>query len=81
VKVTDNHFIGDFLSLDEILSCFEIATELSFKDREFGFHDLPSGINNIIELLGHLLTICTSNDFIIPRVDRDNGISMEVFSD
>jgi len=72
VNVTDNHFVSDFFSLNQKSSSFEIAAELSFQDREFVFDDLPSWINNGIELLSHLLTIGTPDYVIIPRADWDN---------
>ena len=81
MNVTDNHFVGDFFRLNQEFSSFKIATELSFQDREFVFDDLPSWINNVIELIGHLPTIRTSYYVIIPGADWDNRISVKVFPD
>ena len=81
MNVTDNHFVSDFFCLNQESSSFEIAAELSFQDREFVFDDLPSWIDTIIELLSHLLTILTTDYFIIPGADWDNRIGVEVFPD
>jgi hypothetical protein len=40
MKVTENHFTGDFLHLDEIPPRFEIRTDSSFQDREHVFSKL-----------------------------------------
>ena len=81
MNVTDNHFVSDFFCLNQESSSFEIAAELSFQDREFVFDDLPSGINNGIELLSHLPTICSPDNLVIPGTNRDNRIGMKVFPD
>jgi hypothetical protein len=81
VNVTDNHFVSDFFRLNQESSSFEIAAELSFQDREFIFNDLPSWINNIIELLSHLPTICSPDYVIIPGANWDNRIGVKVFPD
>jgi len=79
VKVTDNHFVGDFFHLKEVSSCFEIAVELSFQDGKFIFHKLSSRINTVIKLTSHFLTISTPDHLIFPGADGDNRISMKVF--
>jgi hypothetical protein len=81
VNVTDNHFVSDFFCLNQEFSSFEIAAELSFQDREFVFDDLPSWINNVIELASHFLTVSTPDYVIIPGADRDNRIGVKVFPD
>jgi hypothetical protein len=57
VEVTDNYFSGNFSSLEGKSTSFKITAELSFHDREFGFHELMSGINRMVEELSHFLTI------------------------
>jgi hypothetical protein len=81
VKVTDNHFSSDFLPLDDESTSFEISAELSFQDRKSIFHELSSGINNIIEMTSHFLAVSTSDYVIIPGANRDNRIGMKIFSD
>ena len=81
MNVTDNHFPGDFFHLDEKFSCFEITIELSFQDGEFVFNELSSWVYDIIELASHFLTVITPNNLIIPGTNRDNRISVKVFSD
>jgi len=46
--------MSDFSRLNQESSGLEIPAERSFQDREFVFDDLPSWINDIIELLSHL---------------------------
>ena len=81
MNVTDNHFVSDFFCLNQESSSFEIAAELSFQNREFIFDNLSSWVNNIIELLSHLPTICTPDYVIIPGADWDNRIGVKVFPD
>lgn len=81
MNVTDNHFVSDFFRLNEKSSSFEIAAELSFQDREFVFDDLPSWINNVIELLSHFLTVSPPDNLVIPGTNWDNRIGVEVFPD
>jgi hypothetical protein len=66
VNVADNHFPRDFFHLDEEDSGFEIPIELSFQDGEFIFHDLSSRVDNIVEFMGHLLTVGTTNNLVLP---------------
>ena len=77
--VTDNHFVSDFLHLHEELSCFKIPVKLSLQDGKFIFHELSSGIDGVIELLSHFLTVSTPDNLVIPGTDRDNRIGMKVF--
>jgi len=79
VNVTDNHFVSNFFRLNQESSRFKIPVELSFQDGEFIFHDLSSWINNMIELLSHLPTICTPDYVIIPGANWDNRIGMKIF--
>lgn len=81
MNVTDNHFVSDFFRLNQKSSSSEIAAELSFQDREFVFNNLPSWINNGIELASHFLAVSTSNNLVIPGADWDNRIGVEVFPD
>jgi hypothetical protein len=81
VNVTNNHFVSDFFRLNQESPRFEIAAELSFQDREFVFDDLPSWVNNVIELTSHFLTISTPNDLVIPGTNRDNRIGVKIFPD
>ena len=80
MKVTDNHFVSNFFGLTEETPRFKIAAELPFQDRESGFHELTSGINNVIELRSHFQTIDTPNGFVIPGTSRDNRIGVKVFA-
>ena len=81
MNVTDNHFVSDFFHLNEESSCFEIAIELSFQDGEFIFNELSSGINSIIELTSHFLTVSTPDNLVLSGADRDNRIGMKIFPD
>ena len=66
LKVTDNHFVGDFIHLDEEDSCFEITVELSFEDGEFVFDELLSWINDVIELASHFLAVSSTDNLVVP---------------
>jgi len=81
MEVTDNHFVSDFFHLNPKSSSFEIAAELSFQDRELIFHDLPSWIKNVIELLSHLSTVSTADNLVLPGTDGDNRIGVKVIPD
>ena len=81
MNVTDNHFVSDFFLLHQESSCFEIAAELSFPDREFVSDNLPSWINNIIELMSNFLMVSPPNDFNLPGLDEDNRINVKFFPD
>jgi hypothetical protein len=81
VKVTDNHFVSDFFHLKDELSCFEIAAELSFQDRERGFNELSFSVSGFVAPENHFRSASTADSLIIPETDRDDRISMEVFSD
>jgi hypothetical protein len=81
VNVTDNHFTGDFLFLDKKYSCFQVSTELSFQDGEYGFNELTSAIFLIIELLSHFLSVLSPDDLIVPETDRDEGFCLKIFTD
>lgn len=81
MKVTDNHFVGDFFSLDEEFSCFKIPGEPSFQDREFVFNELSSRVDDIIEPGGHFLTVSTANEVSIPGTEWDDRICVKVFPD
>jgi hypothetical protein len=80
VNVADNHFVSNFFGLTEETPRFKIAAELLFQDRESGFHELTSGIDDTIEVSSHFQTIRTSNDLVIPGPDRDNRIGVKVFA-
>jgi hypothetical protein len=81
VKVADNHFIGDFLNLDCEFSCFQIATKFSFQDGECILNQLSFPISDIIESESHFLSVCTTNDLVIPGTEWNDGVGIEVFSD
>jgi hypothetical protein len=66
MNVTNNPFDSDFFDLNEGFSCFEIAAEFSFQNREFIFHKVSSRINRIIEPLSHFLTIRAPYNLVIP---------------
>lgn len=70
--VTGNHFARDFFHLNEDFSCFEITAELSFQDGECGFNELTFSVFGIIGSVDHLLSIDTSDEFIVPGARRDN---------
>jgi len=67
--VADNHFVSDFLHLNDESSSFEIAAKPSFQDRELSFDAVSLRINVVIKLLRHFLTMITPDDFVIPELD------------
>lgn len=72
VKVTDNHFQGNFFSLDNEDPRFKIPAELSFQDGEFGFNNLTFSVSGIIGSGEHFLTVISANEFRIPQARGDN---------
>jgi len=81
VNVRDNHFSGDFLFLDGVYSRFEITTELSFQNWKHVFNQLSFSVSDVIEMQSHFLTVNASDKLIIPGTDRNDWVSMKVFSD
>jgi len=81
MKVTDNHFPGDFFPLNQKYSRFEIAPELSFQDGEPGFDQLSSMVFGIIRSQNHFFSIHPTNHLIVPEPRWNNRISIEVFPD
>ena len=81
MDVVNDDLAGDFFHLNQEFPGFQITPELSFQDRERGFHELSSSVFWIISPQTHFFSIRTSNDFILPESERDNRISIQVLSD
>jgi hypothetical protein len=81
VNVTYDHFVVDFLQLNNKFSCFQIAVELSFQNGECIFDKLTSPVSYFIKLVSHFLTINATNNLIIVRTDWDDQVRVKVFSD
>ena len=81
MKVTENHFVGNFLNQEGEFSGVEIPTELSFKDRECIFNQLSFPIPGIIGLESHFLTVSTPDNVVLPGANGDNRVGMEIFPD
>jgi hypothetical protein len=81
VNVADNHFHGYLLLLNGKYSCLQIAAELSFRDGEFGFGQLPFPVSGVIEMPGHFLTVSSSDNLVVPGMDRNNRVGTHVFPD
>jgi hypothetical protein len=81
VKVTDNHFQGDFFQLYKKSSSFEITPELSFQDRELRFNELAFTVSWISDTANHFLSIVTPNAVGIPATERYDRMGSQNFPD
>jgi hypothetical protein len=82
VKVSENDLAWNFFLLNLEYPGFQVSSEPSFEEREFGLDEEPSSVPGSVEILGHLFSIFPPNMFgTFPGSWRNNRDCFQIFAD